>query len=131
MLPFYAIQGVGRLVLGLFFVVGGPGGGGFAMEVIIRGFLVFSSCLSLLTALTLYLRRGNWSQVLGEVSSLLLGGFYAWIAFGIAESIVFSAQQTTLQYYRTLAALFLNILIVVLNGVSVLHLHGKAESKSD
>lgn len=96
---FYALQGFGNLMFGLFLVEGGSGGVGYFIGIAVKGFIVFASCLSLFTALVLFLRRENWARIFGIVSSVLLGLFYFSIAFGIAEFFAFgSAQQVAQQY---------------------------------
>jgi len=111
---FYTLQGLGNLVLGLFFVSGGLGGGGFAMEIIIRSFLVFVSCLSLFTSLTLFLRLEKWAQTSGKVSSVLFGAFYVWMAF-------ISYSEIARQYYiNAVLWLLISIVIVALNVVSII-----------
>lgn len=82
---FYTFQGLGNLVFGLFFISGGLGGGGLAMGIMIKSFLVFASLLSLFTALVLFLGRKDWTLTFGQVSSVLFGAFYAWMAFGSFE----------------------------------------------
>jgi hypothetical protein len=111
---FYTLQGLGSLALGLF-IGGVPGGGGFAMEILIKAFLVFASCLSLFTALTLFLRRTNWARLLGDASSILLGVFYAWTAFGIAEAIALGSLRMTEQYLIGIVWILASTIIAVLN----------------
>jgi len=120
---FYTLQGLGNLVLGLFFIRGGLGGGGFAAEIFTKGFLLFTSGLSLLTALTLFSRRKKWAQVPGLVSSFFFCMFYVSMAFTSYSVIV-------RQYYLSAAIwLMLSILIVILNAVCVLFLYIHIENK--
>ena len=127
---FYTLQGFGNLLFGLL-VKGGLGGVGYIMEIAVKGFLVFASCLSLVTALLLFLRRENWARVFGIVSSVLLGLFYFSIAFGIAEFFAFGiAQQVAQQYYSATAGLLLSVAIVFLNVVSVIFLNRIVKNKN-
>jgi len=120
---FYALQGLGNLVIGLFFTSGGLGGGGFFVEILIKNFLLLASCLSVFTALTLFLKREKWAQEFGRASSFLFGSFYAWMALG-------SLSVIAPQYYIEVAILLLlSTLIVALNIVSVFFLHACVRNK--
>jgi len=127
---FYILQGFGNLLFGLL-VTGGLGGVGYFMGIAVKGFLVIVSCLSLFTALVLFIRRENWARVFGIVSSVLLGLFYFSIAFGIAEFLVFGiAQQVAQQYHNAAIGLILSVAIVLLNVVSVVFLNKIVKDKN-
>ena len=83
LIAFYILQGLGNIIRGLFFVKVDAfphGTVAVGMEIMIRSFLIFVSCLSLLTALFLFLRREDWALVLGIMSSVLFILFYGVLA---------------------------------------------------
>ena len=112
LIAFYTVQGIGNFMLGLAVRVdvspGGSGGVAAGMENMIKSFLVFASCLSLFTALTLFLRREDWAQPLGIVSSVLFSLFYGLLA--------------VLQAPIAIVVRLLCLVIVVLNAVSIFFL---------
>jgi len=126
---FYTLQGLGNLILGLFFIKGGRGAIGVAIDIVIKPTILFVSCLSLFTALTLFLprarklRREGWSLFLGIVTSVLFGMFYVWIALISYSEIV--------RHYSSYAAivLLISLIIVVLNTVSVFFLYELTSNK--
>ena len=109
---FYTLQGLGNLILGLYIRVdvapGGSGGVAAGMENMIKSSLAFASCLSLLTALTLFLRREDWALVLGVVSSVLFSMFYGFLV--------------VLQAPIAIVVRLLCLVIVILNAVSTFQL---------
>lgn len=120
---FYALQGLGHLIYALFIfrIESAHGGGGVAgLEIMTRTFLEVTSCLSLLTALSLFLprarelRREDRSVVLGTVTSVLFGWYYGWWMVLIGNTYIVK------QYYSpAVIVLLLMLMIVVLNVVSV------------
>jgi hypothetical protein len=111
---FYALQGLVNLVMALFLgsrVVG--------LEMMIKAFLGVASCLSLLTALTLFspqahkLGREDSPLFFGLVTSVLFGLFYVWMTL-IGYSHVVEQYSS-----RDAIVLLLSLIIVVLNAVSV------------
>ena len=114
---FYILQGLGNLILRLYIRVdvapGGSGGAAAGMEILIKSFLLFVSCLSLLTALTLFLRREDWAQVFGVVSSVLFGMFYGFLAILPVFIVV----------------RLLSLVIVILNVVSFFFLEIENENR--
>jgi len=118
---FYTLQGLSNFVLTLFFITGGAGGGGFFAEILVKGFLLLASCLSVFAALTLFLKRDNWARVLGGISSFFFGAFYMEIA-------LMSYSGITQKYYSGAAiGLLLSISIVLLNAVSFFSLYKMRE----
>jgi hypothetical protein len=120
---FYFLQGLGNIAFGLFFIRGGLGGGGAFVDVFLRPLFVAVSCLSLLAALGLLLRRENLAQVSGELSSFFFCMFYGSVAlsiYGYRPSLSVSA----------LIVFFLSIVIIVLNVLSIFVLRYKKEGRS-
>jgi len=109
LIAFYTVQGIGNFMLGLAVRVdvspGGPGGFAVGMEIMIKSFLVFASCLSLFTALVLFLRREDWALVLGIVSSVLFSLFYGLLA-------IFQAPIAIVVRLLCLVIVFLNVVSI-------------------
>jgi len=131
---FYALQGLGNLIFALFIFglegsEGAPGGGITGLEIMTKTFLEVVSCLSLLTALTLFMlqarkiRSEKWSLVLGMLTSVFFGLFYLFLALMGYSAI--GGQ------YSSLAAivLLLSLIILVLNAVSVVFLFELSNNK--
>jgi hypothetical protein len=122
---FYTLQGLGNLILGLFFpFTGSRGQIAWAIDVFIRPSILFVSCLSLFIALTLFLPRAReLSRVLGIVTTVLFGFFYGWMALISYSEIV--------RHYSSYAAivLLISLIIVILNAVSFFFLYKLTNNK--
>jgi len=112
---FYALQGLGNLVMALLITGSRPVG----LEMMVKAFLGVASCLSLLTALSLFLprvrefTREDLPFVFGFWTSVLFGLFYGFMA-------LIGYSHVVQQYYsRDAIVLLLSLIIVVLNAVSV------------
>ncbi len=123
---FYASQGVGNLVLGLLFIRGGLGVGGVFVDIFLRPLFVAVSCLSLLAALSLFLRRENLAQVFGEVSSVFFCMFYGMVAVGLSSYPYIGLSQS---FLASIMLILLSIVIIVLNVLSVFVLRYKKEGR--
>lgn len=124
---FYTLQGFGHFVYALILRVdvsfGGSGGVAYGLEIMFKGFFLFTSCLSLFTALTLFLRRKALAKLFGSISSLLLILFYVWMALAVFSGIIQG-------YYPCVAILPLlfAMTIVALNAMSMFFL-GRSANK--
>ena len=121
---FYTLQGLGNLILGLFFIKGGRGAIGVAIDIVIKPTILFVSCLSLFIALTLFLPRAReLSRVLGIVTSVLFGFFYGRMAL-IGYSRIVEQYSS-----RDAIVLLLCLIIVILNAVSFFFLYKLTSNK--
>jgi uncharacterized membrane protein len=115
---FYALQGL--IHVWLFFIIrvvgslGAPGGVLYGLEIMIRSYFVLASCFSLLTVLTLFLKREERALNLGIITLVLFGLFYG---FDVIARYYDIARGYYISY--TVTRLLLSLIIVVLNVVSV------------
>jgi len=118
---FYFLQGLGNLVLGLFYIrvdvsYGGSGGAAAGMEILIKSSLVFGSLFSFGAVLALCFEFKTLTKFCGVVSSLVFGLFYG--AIGLLLSSVIRSQFSL----QTAGWLLLSVVLVILNLVAILSL---------
>jgi len=132
---FYALQGLGNLIDALFIFrleggEGAPSGGITGLGMMIKTLLGVASCLSLLTALTLFLlqarklKHEDWAFVLGFWTSVFVGFYYLFLA--VLGYSAIGGQYSSLAAY---IVLLLAITMLVLNAVSVFFLYELTNNK--
>jgi len=126
---FYILQGIGNFILGLSTSVegsyGAPGGVLAGLEIMIKTFLVFVSCLSLITALILFLKLEDWSLNVGIITSAFFCMFYGWMALISYNNLVRPHDITRSAFW-----LMISIIIVVLNALAPFFLYSLTKNKS-
>lgn len=125
---FYLLQGLGNVILAVFFVhadvsYGGSGGVAYGLEIIWKGFLVCASLFSMAAAAALLFENKKWALILGTLSSTVFGSFYALITL-LAYSAI-SGQNND----NAATLLLASSLIVVLNVISALFLNLGSKGK--
>jgi hypothetical protein len=121
---FYTLQGIGNLTFGLLALISD-----YIFGFLIAAPLALASCLSILTALLLFLGLKYWAcnylaWYSGIASSSLFILFYVFLITGSSSNI-----QMGYYVYHYSILLMVSLIIVVLNVVSMIGLYSFAESK--